>query len=287
MAIMDMLANKKVSPADTSYWQRWLKAQKKPIPKTTTVNKPASGQLGNRTNTNIDRNRLRRGTAKQPAPRLPEKKAGGVYAGGALGDVAGTDARQQQNTWLNWFKKNFGGGMTIPYSSSAIYGRSNLWQNPFAPRVDNPYSPGGNFSQGNTWWDVFSGRAEGPFERNPASNPNVMLNTGGLAYDPIVQKYNPSSPTFDPNSPIGQPSHPYDIYSFPPEQLPPAAPQPESGGGGGGYYPYPYEDYGGYGGGGGGGGYIYPSYGGGGYNDINRWYANMVQWNINKPKTQG
>ena len=42
-------------------------------------------------------------------------------------------------------------------------------------------------------------------------------------------------------------------------------------GGGGGYGDYPWE-------------YPVYSYGGGGAKKINEWYANMVQWNINRPK---
>lgn len=277
MAIMDTLANKKASLADTSYWQRWLRAQqKKAIPKTTTVNRPAAGQLGKKTETSADRNRIRRGTAKKPAPQLPPKP-GNKIVSGQLGDVEGTRERQAQNSWVNWYRDR-GGGFNIPYNSSIIYGNKNIWQNPFKnPVIPTMETMGGKqFSNGNTWLDYFR---EGPFTLNPSTKRWDDVNTGGvlnpysLDNNPMIQKVlidNGVIPDL------------WASFSAPPDQLPPANPQPDTGGGGGGggYYEYPELSYGG-----GGGGYRYPSYSyGGSNNDINRWYANMVQWNINRPK---
>ena len=96
-----------------------------------------------------------------------------------------------------------------------------------------------------------------------------------------------------------------DTY-VPPEELPLGGGGGDNSGGGGGYYdPYGYTwgDMNLRGGGGyGGGGYGYGGYGGNNYkinynnnyrsgggtgtrsNDIASWYANMVNWNVNRPK---
>lgn len=94
-----------------------------------------------------------------------------------------------------------------------------------------------------------------------------------------------------------------DTY-VPPETITEPPPPPGGDGGGGGDYPYyePWADMNLRGGGGYGGGYGgYGGYGGNNYritynnnyrggtggtraNDVNTWYANMVNWNIGRPK---
>jgi len=111
--------------------------------------------------------------------------------------------------------------------------------------------------------------SHGPFPNN-VSQPNSVLagyepgsNLSGR--DPYLNLYK------DPTNVDLRPEQIYPYQS--PGILPPGGGS-GGGNGGGGNYDYPWEYP------------VYPIYSqpGGGGSKINEWYANMVQWNINRPK---
>ena len=191
-----------------------------------------------------------------------------------------------QDTWVDWYKRNFGDNQFIPYSSS-MYGSWNpkLGLGGNALVNTNRGVKGGSFSDNNNWfYEMFNRPNEGSYkvmgpgdtkrwdEVNAVGGP--MGSPFDFSDDAYVAKFIPG---------YTGPEIPDTSYA------PPTLPPPT---GGGEYYEqYPeWPDYGGY------GGYSYPSssyssptrspsrYNTQTGNDINKWYANMVQWNINKPK---
>jgi hypothetical protein len=250
--LQDALADAKKKAATNPY-----------IPRTTTINKNA-GQKNYSGRNIVDKRdkynypeRPRGGVPKKPEPiypRMGDKRNSDIAAGG-LGNVQDTRARQyQERQKYKWdFMRP-----SLPYAGSVWEKIKSDWE---GPGVVNP--------------PVKS------MMENPLTNWDLI--TRGLQADPLVQ-----SVLID----NGLLPNPLEAYTPTPDVLPPdyaPTPPPED------YYPqmgiyqYPMFQTGGGYGYGGGGGYRYPS---GGYsssarNDINRWYANMVQWNINKPKTRG
>lgn len=157
----------------------------------------------------------------------------------------------------------------------------------------DPYK---DMTQPNAFHQALTRQTMGGYELNPYVKPYnylndpVLGNMGTIADDPLVTSAMRNAGLLPQLNP----------QTYGPDVLPDNTGGGDNGGGGYDQYP-PWADLNLRGGGGYGGGYYGGGYGGGGnynvnynnnyrggtgsrINDINKWYANMVQWNVNKPR---
>ena len=236
--------------AEDAYWKK-LRAQQKSKPAAGSLgqkSKPAAGSLGQKS---------------KPAAVIPPWVKPVAGAGQAYRDLASSQQRNQYGNLFAGYQNRLGGMQPATYPNAGWQTGNYTGQ---SGTLSQPYTYGQVMGT-NDYNDALYYRVRDYIVDNQSYAPRNMTQTSAdkAAIAEMLDILREQRRGFQ----IGGPG--IDEYS---QQT-----LPKNNGRG----DYSYSDGGGYGGGY--GDYRYPSYASGNDNDINRWYANMVQWNINRPKS--